>query len=289
MGNYYGNDANAHYNSLQVRLDKRFSHGLQFISSYTYSRATNQSADGGFLYAVDRPQSVGPDDFNRNHVFLWNGVYQLPFGKGRAFGGGVGRVANAIIGGWQISNTASWASGLPFTATASKCGLISDTGPCLPNLNNLRRTFQVGAGSFDPVTQKVTYFTPVSALDYDFTTAIVGVTDACNLARPASGPFSLPACGTGGDVGRNTFRGPGAFWDNGSVSKTISITERFSTEFRVDAFNLFNHPVLANPNTCIDCTGDAGKITGLFAAGQPNQSGANNGMRVLQFGLKLAF
>jgi len=283
MSNYFGNDANAHYNSLQVKADKRFSHGLQFNASYVFAHATNQSADGGFLYAVDKSRSTGPDDFNRNHVFIWNAVYQLPFGRGKSFAGGAGGVLNRIIGGWQISNTTTWASGLPFTANAGECGLIHDTGPCLPDITG---GFPVGASSFDPATHQVTYFTPVAALTYPASALTVG-TDACTLSRPTAGPFSLPACGTGGNVGRNTFRGPGAFWDNASVSKTIPITERFSSEFRMDVFNLFNHPVLGNPSTCIDCHGATdGKITGLASS---TTGLANNGMRYLQFGLKLLF
>jgi len=285
MGNYFGNDANAHYNSLQVTFDKRFTQGLQFMSSYTFSHANNESVDGGYLYAVEKAQSRGPDDFNRNHVFIWNGVYQLPIGKGKAYLGGVGRAMNLIVGGWQLGNTIIWSSGLPWTANlnGSECGSIHDTGPCLPDFHG---SFHVGAGKFDSATHKVTYYTPVSAVFYDTTSLTPGV-DTCTVARPTSGPFSLPACSTGGNVGRNSFRGPGSITDNLSLSKTFSITERFYTEFRMDTYNLFNHPNLANPNTCIDCTDpNAGKITGLAGS----TSGiSNNGMRYLQFGLKVGF
>jgi outer membrane receptor protein involved in Fe transport len=285
MGNYFGNDANAHYNSLQVKFDKRFTQGLQFMSSYVFSHATNQSTDGGYLYAVDKPQSTGPDDFNRNHMFIFNGVYQLPFGRGKAFAGGVGRAMNLIIGGWQLGNTVIWGSGLPWTANlnGSECGQISDTGPCLADFKG---SLHVGAGKFDSATHKVTYYTPVSPLTYP-TAALTPGVDTCTLARPTAGPFSLPACSTGGNVGRNSFRGPGTITDNLSLSKTFSITERFYTEFRMDTYNLFNHPNLANPNTCVDCTDpNAGKITGL--AGQTSGI-SNNGMRYLQFGLKVGF
>jgi Carboxypeptidase regulatory-like domain/TonB dependent receptor len=282
MGNYFGNDANAHYNSLQVTFDKRFSQGLQFMSSYTFSHARNQSVDDGSLYAVDKPQSTGPDDFNRNHVFIWNGVYQLPFGKGKRFAGGVNRAMNLLVGGWSLSNTAIWSSGLPWTPTSGNCGLISDVGPCRPDFHG---SFHVGAGDFNKLTHKVTYFTPVAPLVYDPASLTVG-TDTCSLARPTSGPFSLPACATGGNVGRNSFRGPGAFSDNLSLAKAFGITERFNVEFRMDTYNLFNHPNLANPNSCIDCSGDAGKITGLAGS---TTGISNNGMRYLQFGLKLQF
>jgi outer membrane receptor protein involved in Fe transport len=284
MGNYLGNDANAHYNSLQVKADKRFSHGLEFTSSYVYSHARNQSVDGGFLYAVDKKSSEGPDDFNRNHVFIWNGIYQLPFGRGKTFASSASGVLNRIIGGWTLSNTLNWASGLPFTPTIAECGSIHDSGPCLPNFAG--GSFSLGAGSFDFNKHQVPYFTPVAGLAYNPADLTVG-TDTCTLARPTSGPFSLPACGTNGNIGRNAFRGPGAFWDNMSLSKNIPIVERFSFEFRVDAFNVFNHPNLANPNTCVDCHGATdGKITGL---GGSTTGLANNGMRYLQFGVKLMF
>ncbi|MCU1271363.1 MAG: Cna B-type protein [Acidobacteriaceae bacterium] len=285
MGNYFGNDANAHYNSLQIKLDKRFTQGLQFMSSYVFSHATNQSTDGGYLYAVDPRQSTGPDDFNRNHMVIFNGVYQLPFGRGKAFLGDSGRAMNLIIGGWQLGDTVIWGSGLPWTANlnGSDCGQVSDTGPCLPNFKG---SFHVGASSFDKSTHKVTYYTPVSPLAYP-TAALTVNTDTCTLARPTSGPFSMAACGTGGNVGRNSFRGPGTITDNLSLSKTFQITERFNTEFRMDTYNLFNHPNLANPNSCVDCTdSNAGKITGLAGS----TSGiSNNGMRYLQFGLKIGF
>src|SRR5262249_4304598 len=175
MGNYFGNDANAHHNSLQIPFDKRFSQGLQFMSSYTFSHARNQSVDDGSLYAVDKPQSTGPDDFNRNHVFIWNGVYQLPFGKGKRFAGGVNRAMNLVVGGWSLSDTVIWSSGLPWTPTSGSCGSISDTGPCRPDFHG---SFDVGAGDFDKVNHKVTYFTPVAPLSYDFSSATVGVTDS---------------------------------------------------------------------------------------------------------------
>src|SRR5256885_3098895 len=143
------------------------------MSSYTFSHATNQSVDGGYLYAVDKRQSTGPDDFNRNHVFIFNGVYQLPFGRGKAYAGGIGRGMDLIIGGWQLGNTVIWGSGLPWTANLNggDCGQISDTGPCLPNFKG---SFHAGAGSFDETTHTVSYYTPVSPLAYPTAALTVG-------------------------------------------------------------------------------------------------------------------
>ncbi len=116
MGNYFGNNGNSHYNALQVKVDKRFSNGLQFMSNYTWSHANNYTNDNGFQYSGDRKLTYGRDDMNRNHVFIFNSTYDLPFGRGRSFGRNVNTPLDYIIGGWQLSNTTNWSSGLPWTA-----------------------------------------------------------------------------------------------------------------------------------------------------------------------------
>ena len=288
MGNYFGNDASSNYNSLQVKVDKRFSQGLQFSAFYTFSHANNFTNDNNFLYSVAPRQSYGPDDMNRNHVFLVDMVYQLPFGKGKTFAGSAGRVLDLVVGGWQISNGLNWSGGLPWTANAGECGEINDTGPCLPNYHG---GFHVGAGSLQhPASGQpfIQYFTPVTGLAYDLSGATVGVTDSCSLPRPTSGAFSLPACGTDGNVGRNSFRGPHHFSDDMGISKNFRATERFTVQFRMDAYNVFNHPVLgfssqdygATGGTCVDCGGNNGQIRNI-------EDGTT--MRQLQFGLKLIF
>jgi hypothetical protein len=89
-------------------------------------------------------------------------------------------------------------------------------------------------------------------------------------------------------VGFDSYRGPHAFYDDAALSKTFTITERVKAQFRFDAYNLFNHPVLALPNTCVDCQGSAsaGQITDIEADSAP---GAPIGMRQLQFGVRVTF
>jgi len=254
------------------------------MTNFTWSKAMNHSPDNGFLYSVAPQSTYGPDDFNRDKVWIFNATYELPFGKGKRFAGDSGRAMDLIIGGWQITNTTNVSSGLPWTANAGECGLTVDTGPCLPNkIGN----FQVGAGSFDPVHHVVTYFTPVAPMTFAPADLTVG-TDTCLLARPTSGPFQLSPCGTYGLIGRNSMRGPGLFTDDMSVQKSFHLTERFNAQFRMDAFNVFNHPVYgfsaqdygATGGTCIDCSGQNGLIKDI-------QNGTT--MRQLQFGLKLTF
>jgi len=286
VGNYFGNDSSSHYNALQVKLEKRFSQGLQFLGHYTYSKAFNH--DSGY-YSVDQRIAYGPDDFNRNHVFVVNTVYELPIGRGKKFMGDAGRAKNLLIGGWQISNTTNWSGGLPFTAKINECGHISDVhtdsgdADCRPDLLP-GQSFSTGLHRNS--SGQLTWFTPVAPLAYG---AVPAGVDACTLARPTSGPFALPACDHIGNAGRNWLRGPRAFFSDMSVSKNFSITEKYKAQFRFDAYNVFNHPVLGfsstQGNTCIDCAG-AGVITAIEADASPN---APNGMRQLQFGVRFTF
>ncbi|MBO0910772.1 MAG: TonB-dependent receptor [Acidobacteria bacterium] len=283
LGNYYGNDASSNYNAFEVKVEKRFSQGLQFLSHYTYARANGYDSN---YYAISHPIAYGPVDFNRNHVFVINTVYDLPLGKGKAFLGNSGKGLDYVVGGWQLSNTTNWSSGLPWTPSTGECGATEDVGICRPSVRGSGGAFNTGAGSFNSTTHTVTFFTPISPLAYpDPNTLPVG-TDACSLARPVSGPFVLPLCGQIGNLGRNSFRGPRGFYSDLSLAKRLPITERVAAQFRMDAFNVFNHPVYAfsannGANACIDCQGgNNGKITGI-------ENGTN--MRELQFSLRLDF
>jgi len=189
----------------------------------------------------------------------------LPFGKGKAFLGNSGRAMNYVIGGWQLSNSTNWSSGLPWTPSTAECGTEQDVNICRPNKGS--GTFHVGAGAFDSATHQVTFFTPLTSL---------------------SGPFADPGIGNLGNIGRNTFHGPHAFTSDLSLVKRFPITERVNAQFRMDAFNIFNHAVLdfssqdyeATGGTCIDCGGNSGKIQEL-QYGTP--------MRQLQFAVRLDF
>jgi len=289
IGNYFGNDASSHYNALQIKAEKRFSGGLQFLAHYTFAHAYNYDNN---YFSVDPKFAYGPDDFNRDHVFVIATVYELPFGRGKKYFGDVGRAANFLIGGWQVSNTTNWSGGLPFTPTLGECGSISDlandSGHCRPNLLP-GQSFTVGKRT--DAKGNLFWYTPVASL------AVPGVlsdtdltgTNACAVARPTAGPFALPACGQFGNVRRNSFRGPRAFFSDLSVAKNFNFTERVKAQFRFDAYNVFNHPVLGfsstQGNTCIDCSG-GGQITAIEGDASPN---APNGMRQLQFGLRFSF
>ena len=100
QGNYLGNDASSKYDALQIKVEKRFSHGLQVLSHYTFAHAYKYDST---YYADDPAVAYGPDDQVRNQVWVNNVVYELPFGKGRMFAGNSGRAEDLMIGGWQIT------------------------------------------------------------------------------------------------------------------------------------------------------------------------------------------
>ena len=280
LSNYYGNDASSTYNALEVKVDKRFSNGLQFLSHYTFSKALGYVQDN--YYAVSHPISWGRVDFNRDQVFVVNPIYELPFGKGKKYMGDASKVTNYIVGGWQISNTTNWSSGLPWTPSIGECGSVTDTGPCRPNSTSSK--LHTGVGPLDPVNHTRTFFIPVASV-FDPNTVPVG-TDVCALQRTASGPFSLPGCGQIGNIGRNTYNGPRGFYSDMSITKSFAITEQVRAKFLMNAFNIFNHPVYAfssnnGANGCVDCQGgNNGKITGL-------EGGTH--MRQLEFAVRFEF
>ncbi len=286
-GDYFGNDADNKYNALQVKVEKRVSQGLQFLAHYTLSRAYNYTDS---YFSVNKKYAWGPDDFNRNHVFVINTVYELPIGKGKKFMSGAGRATDLLIGGWQVTNTLNYSSGLPFTPSLGECGQISDAGPCRPNATGTLKT-----GTSRDSNGNLQWFTPLAkgalsqSPDVFSNTDLTGL-DTCALARPASGPFALPACGQIGNVGRNSYRGPRGFYSDLALSKTFSITERYRAQFRFDAYNVFNHPVLGfsstQGNTCVDCGSDSGRITDIE---NNNSPGSPSGMRQLQFGFRFTF
>jgi hypothetical protein len=199
-----------------------------------------------------------------------------------------GRAMDLLVGGWQISNTLTYGSGLPWTPSIQNCGQISDAGPCRPNMVGTQKI----ATGLTRANGATYWFTPVPTLSQASPeiplspTDITGTSNACLTPRPTSGPFALPGCGQIGNAGFDSYRGPHAFYDDMSLLKNFTITERVTAQFRFDAYNVFNHPVLALPNSCVDCGGQSGQITDIEADSAP---GAPIGMRQLQFGFRVTF
>jgi outer membrane receptor protein involved in Fe transport len=258
------NPGDNHYNSLQVQLDKRFSHGLNILGNYTFSHAKNHDSPD-FLYnpAIE----YGRPAWQRNQNITVSTIYELPFGKGKALAGNAPSAVNYIIGGWQVVNVTTIMSGSGVNPGYAECGSDNDAGVCFPNV--------VGSWHVSHPNRNE-WFAP---------TALVGGTPTLLAANSqTSGPWQRPAAPVPGlpsfgNAQRDSIIGPKWFDSDLSVVKIVPIGEQLKIQFRAEAFNVFNHPNLGNPNSCVDCS-NAGTITGL----------ANNAiMRRMQFGLRFDF
>lgn len=228
---------NSIYNGLQTELSRRFTSGLQFTASYTFSRTID---DGGGAFGSS-PQDFrnirldrGLADQDIRNRFVLSGVYDLPFGKGRRYGNNLSRATDAVIGGWQLNSIITVQSGLPFSLST----------PGFPG----GRPDLVGNLTINPGdTQQ--YFNTKAV-------AQVPLNSDGVLLRP-------------GTLGRNALIGPGTRTVDLSLFKNFHLTERLRFEFRAEAFNLANHPVYSNPNTDITA-GSFGQILGttLFSERQ---------------------
>ena len=264
---YNANQATSSYQALQVKLEKRFSSGVQFLAHYTWSRAL---AHESYYFAMNPRVGWGPSYYNRPNAFVMAGNWDLPFGRNKAIGSGVPGWLNQVIGGFALNGALTWQQGLPFTPNYTNCGTDNDLGICY--LNRTGASFNLNSSSLDPVAHKVQYFTPAPY--------------ALQSSGPQSsfGAFSRPAIGTFGNVGRDSYFGPGLINTDLSLAKSFDIREGLRFQLRAEAFNVFNHPNLGQPDSCVDCQdGNAGTITSIVAT----QDGTS--MRRLQFAARFQF
>ncbi len=255
----------SNYNSMQVRFEKRPTHGLQFEASYTYAHALDDASSaslgsnnqGDFRLQTDPRLEYGNADFDVRQRFVLSYGYELPFGKGKAFGGNTGGVANQIIGNWQVAGIMSASTGNWFTATDSTTNLSGSDGG--GSVFNASRPDVIG-------NPNGTHCLPGTLFN------------TCAFASN-----TIP--GIYGDAGRNIIRGPGyQNWDI-SLFKGFSISEQKRLEFRTEFFNAFNHynPLFANPNVIGTNTATVlGSSTFGFAT-------AARDPRFIQFALKFYF
>jgi len=208
----------ANYNSLQVSINRQFSHGLMVKGAYTYSKAIDWTDDDGWAGLSWNDPNVlrrnrAQAGFNTPQIFQLAYVYELPIGKGKTWASG-GGIASKVASDWQISGIFSAISGQPFSLTSSAA--LNGVGQTeTPNQSGPARKLG-GVGSGHP------FYDP--------------------------SVFSDPAINTYGNVGRNTLLGPGSVNLDFSLFRTFNLTERLNLQFRADAANFFNSPHFHNPN-----------------------------------------
>ena len=265
---YFADDSTVKFNSLQLRGEKRFASGFQFQGNFTWASAFDFAND---YYFYNHNIDYGRENGVRRFVFNFNGIYELPFGKGKPLLSNPSKLVSAIAGGWQIASLGTWESGVPFTPGYLDCGKDEDTGPCRANLVSSAAVSNPSAAGWYATAPAGTSGTNCLA-----TTAAIAELNANGCTR---GPWSRPAAGTFGNVARNSFFGPHFFNADASASKRFQIGERINGQFRAEIFNAFNHVNLGQPNTTVDSP-TAGQIFGLAGLAQ---------MRKFQFGVRLNF
>jgi hypothetical protein len=262
----FRSDGISNYNSLQVRLEKQFSHGLQFQASYTYAHALDDASSaslgsanqGDFRLQTDPRAEYGNADFDVRHRFVFSSIYELPFGKGKWLGSDASGWVNQVIGGWQVAGIITASTGNWYTPTdisanvsTSDCGGTVAISCIRPDL--------IGNPNGKPCVQGTLFNT-------------------CAFA-------SATTIGSFGNAGRNIIRGPGyQNWDI-SFFKMFPIREEMHFEFRAEFFNAFNHanPEFTNPETIVENTATE---LGSSTYGFP---GYTRPPRQIQFALKFYF
>ncbi len=235
--------ANSHYNGLQLTAQKRMGHGLQLQANYTWSHCMDTVSNGGFLPfsagAVLSPlpgelrRQYGPCDYDVRDNLTANYVYQLPF---KAHG----RRLNAAIEGWQVSGTAFWHSGVPFSVlstpySADGNGIVQGSGPQFASV--VPGVPLYDHNSIPGVTQAGTiqWLNPNA-----FVSAVDPATGAC------AGGDSARNCQFG-NLGRNALRGPDFIWSDFYITRWFPLGERVKLRIDGQFFNVFNHPNFALP------------------------------------------
>ncbi|OLD81433.1 MAG: hypothetical protein AUF67_08150 [Acidobacteria bacterium 13_1_20CM_58_21] len=228
------NEANSHYNALQVDLNSQVGRDLQLRAYYTLSRTidpTTAGNGGGDLGNVSNPYAgwrydIGPGGYDRTHNAAFNFIYDIP-----VFRGSQSRLVKTALGGWQVSGIVTMSSGLPINIGLS--GNQSGNGlPAATNRANL--------------TGSVSY--PHTVGQWFDTTA-----------------FTAPAVGAFGTLGHNALRGPGRDNWNMSLFKSFLFSEARGSrlEFRAESFNTWNHTQFHDVSTNL---GDSkfGQVTSAF-------------------------
>ena len=261
-------NGNQDYDALQISFQKRYSKGLELQANYTWSKCMTDSIGyyggggqgaGNHWYwqnTFDSAAEWGPCYYDVTHAFNGYVTYDLPFGHGRSFGANSNKVVNAVLGDWQVNTILSFHSG--FAMTVLNYEDSSQTHSAGPRADCIAAADIFG--ELDAPTGGYQWFNPNSYAD--------------------------PALGTFGNCGVGTLRGPGLHTADLSLSKKFNFTEHQNLEFRAEAINFTNTPILNAPNVT---TPGAVISDGNFGVGTFGKITSSQGERNIQFGLKYNF
>lgn len=257
------------YNGLQTKVDRRLTNGLQFIGTYTWAHAQDNSsgafsvtAGSGTVYTTAAgPQfqwNRGNSGDDQRHAATFAGIWDLPFGRGRQFGSSMNVAEDEVLGGWELDPFVYLGTGTPVDMTVANSAGGVFSRPDLtgnPHFGTTKKNgevylFDASAFAIPPTNAQGIYFRP-------------------------------------GHVFRNEFYGPGYDSVDLALHKVFSVTEHVKPDFRVQAYNLFNHPQFQGAkDTNISDYLVNGTPAGL---GEVNQSLRQASERELEMALRISF
>jgi hypothetical protein len=211
------------YNALTAKIERRFSSGLYLLGSYTWQKSLDLGATDEFstISTEYKKWDKGRSTYDVPHRFVTSFAYELPFGRGKKFGGGLHKAADLVLGGWQTNGILTFAQGQFQTLNLGSNWI--DVGSFSRSIPQL-----IG----DPFQGRVSPHRYWNASAFDF-------------PRDAQGTRIRVV----GNAGRNTYQQPGINnWDL-SVFKNFKMSERFTTQFRWETFNSLNNTQFGNANT----------------------------------------
>ncbi len=231
------------YHGLQAKIERRIGGGLYLLNSFTYSKAIdngNQPLDNGAGGDLNPPsvQNIfdlnadkGLSDYDRTFVNSTSVVWEIPVGRGRRFSPDMGKVADLIVGGWQITAINQMRSGAPVTLFYVP-GLGQEVSPVITVF---------GRNMYRPNILR-NPLAPEAARSHDNY-----LDPAAVLFPPQDQPF--------GNSGRNIVRSPSFYQLDLGLYKSFTITERFRLQFRAESFNILNRTNFGAPDSDITSQG----------------------------------
>ena len=233
------NTGNNNFNALQAQIHRRFKDGLMLQSNYMWSHGITDASLGAgesvsFQDMSCRACDRSSTSIDVRHYFTTNAVYELPFGKGKAFARS--GPAAAVLGGWELAGIASARTGLPVNITTSRKAAVMLDG----NTSSQRPNYVLGQDIYAANQTIDNWFNPAA--------------------------FSTPATYTWGNLGRYMGNCPGALEFDTTLQRKFQLTEKVAFNLRATAYNLANHPIFSNPSGT-SSSSSFGRITSIVNDG----------------------